>query len=93
MRCPRPQASKLAVAVSLVPLTPPLPDLPWRPQACPDTWTSLEPLQGQDLVSLSFRVSSLGPACHRGPISACARGGALEPLGQGWGGPLEDSST
>ena len=52
---------------------------------CPDTWTLLEPLQGQGMVSLSFQVSSLGP------ISACARGGALEPLGRGWEGAPEDS--
>ena len=58
---------------------------------CADTWTLLEPLQGRSLVSLSFQVSSLGPTYHRGPISACARGGVLKPLGRGWEGAPEDS--
>lgn len=88
--CPRPQASKLAVAVSLVPLCSPPP--PWRPQACPDTWTSLEPLQGWDLVSLSFRVSSLGPRAIGAP-SVPVQEGCPRASGSGLGAHWKDSST
>lgn len=85
---PRPQASKLAVYVSLVHAHSPTSPGGLRPAlTLGHHWS---PSRAKDLVSLSFRVSSLSP-CHQGPISACARG-ALEPLVRA-GGPLEDSST